>query len=243
MKKAAIVLGVLLLVAAGAVLLAYHSLDFIARAAIEHYGPRVAGVPLTVAEATVSAREGRAVVKGVEIGNPPGFSSPRAARLGEIRVGLDPLTLTDPVIFVHELAVIAPLITYERGDAGANLDAIRKNIEGHVARSGAASQGRETAAAARVGRKLIIARLVVRGGRVTVTNRALKGQGLSFDLPDIELRDVGKRQGGVTPAEVAALVAAVIQQKIAQKALTNLDLLRHGGVEGAVDALRGLLPR
>jgi hypothetical protein len=82
---------------------------------------------------------------------------------------------------------------------------------------------------------------VIRGARVTMTNAALKGRGISFDLPDIDLRDVGKRQGGATASEIANLVAGVIQQRIAQKVVTNLDLLRRGGVEGAVDALKGLL--
>jgi hypothetical protein len=37
------------------------------------------------------------------------------------------------------------------------------------------------------------------------------------------------------------MVTGVIQQRIAQKVVTNIDLLRRGGVEGAIDALRGLL--
>jgi hypothetical protein len=74
-----------------------------------------------------------------------------------------------------------------------------------------------------------------------MTNPKLRGQGVSFDLPDVDLRDVGKRQGGATASEIANMVAGVVQQRIAQKVLTNIELLRRGGVEGAVDALKGLL--
>lgn len=76
-----------------------------------------------------------------------------------------------------------------------------------------------------------------------MTDTALGGQGIRFDLPDVMLRDIGRREGGLTAAQVAALVAATLQNRIAQKVLTNVDALRRGGVEGAVDALKELLKR
>jgi hypothetical protein len=238
-KKVAIALAVLLLLAAGGAYLAYNSLDVIVKLALEHYGPDVTGVTFKVGEVKLSARDGRGTLRDVDIGSPAGFKAPRAARLGEIRVGLDPLTITDPVVHMHELAVIAPLITYERGDKASNLDAIQRNIEAYVRRDAVSTAKPAEAKPGR--RKFIIDRLVIRGAKVTMTNPALRGQGLSFDLPDIDLRDVGKRQGGATASEIGNLVAGVLQQRIAQKVITNVDILRRGGVEGAVDALKGLL--
>jgi uncharacterized protein involved in outer membrane biogenesis len=244
-KKVLIGLAVLLLLAGGGVYLAYHSLDIIVKMAVEHYAPDVTGVAFKVGEVRISVRDGRGTLRNIDIGNPPGFGAPRAARLGEIRVALDPLTLTDPVIFMHELSVVAPVITYERGDKATNLDVIQKNIEAYIKRSDGSVDGKvgesRPAEAKQGRRKFIIERLVIRGAKVTMTNPALRGQGLSFDLPDIDLRDVGKRQGGATASEIGNMVAGVIQQRIAQKVITNVDLLRRGGVEGAVDALKGLL--
>jgi uncharacterized protein involved in outer membrane biogenesis len=239
-KKALVIAGVLLAIALGAVFVAYHFTDFLVKMALEHYGPQVTGVPFKVGEVKLSLRDGRGTLANLEIGNPPGFSAPRAARLGEIRVGIDPRTLTEPLVVMRELAVVAPLITYERGDKATNLDVIQKSIEAYVQRSGGSSQSRP-AQARPGGRKFIIDRLVIRGAKVTMTNRALRGQGVTFDLPDIELRDVGKREGGLRASEIGNLVARVIQQRIAQKVVGSIDLLRRGGVEGAVDALRGLL--
>jgi len=216
------------------------SLDIIVKMALEHYGPQVTGASFKVGEVKLSVRDGRGTLRNIDIGNPAGFGSPRAARLGEVRVALEPLTLTDPVVFMHEISVIAPLITYERADKASNLDAIQRNIEAYIQRSGGPSESRP--AETKTGkRKFIIDRLVIRGAKVTMTNPALKGQGLSFDLPDIDLRDIGKRQGGATASEIGRMVTGVIQQRIAQKVVTNIDLLRRGGVEGAVDALKGLL--
>ena len=243
MKKAVIVLVVLLVVIAGGVFWAYNSLDVIVKLGLEHYGPDVTGVSVKVGEVKLSPRDGRGSLKNVEIGNPPGFAAPRAARLGEITVALDPATIRAPVVRVHELIINAPFITYERGKGSTNLDTIQKNIEGYVKRAEASSaDGRQTTPEGKgVRHKFVIERLAIRGAKVTMTNPALKGQGVTFDLPDIEMRDIGKRQDGVTASEAANLVANAILGRIAQKVLTNIDLLRKGGIEGAVDAIKGLL--
>jgi hypothetical protein len=242
-KKAAIVLAVLAVLVAGGVYWAYNSLGVIVKVALEHYGPDVTGVSVKVGEVTLSPRDGRGSLKGVEIGNPPGFSAPRAARLGEISVALDPGTIRAPVVLVHEIVIDAPLITYERGKSSTNLDAIQKNIEGYVKRAQAAStDGKDSKADGKsVQHRFVIERLAIRGAKVTMTNPGLKGQGVTFDLPDIELRDIGRRQDGFTASEVANVVANALLGRIAQKVLTNIDLMRGGGVEGVVDALKGLL--
>jgi hypothetical protein len=244
MKKAAIVLAVLAVLIAGGVYWAYNSLDVIVKVALEHYGPGVTGVSVKVGDVKLSPRDGRGSLKGVEIGNPPGFSAPRAARLGEVSVSLDPSTIRAPVVVVHEIVIDAPQITYERGKGSTNLDAIQKNIEAYVKRAQASSaaEGKDSKPDGKgIQHRFAIERLAIRGAKVTMTNPGLKGQGLTFDLPDIELRDIGKREGGVTASEVANTVANALISRIAQKVLTNIDLLRGGGVEGVVDALKGLL--
>jgi len=239
MKKIVVVLVVLALVAAGAVLWAYYSLDVIVKVALEHFGPQVAGVPVKVADVQLSPRSGRGTLKGVEIGNPPGFSAARAAKLGEITVSLDPATLSSEVIVIHEVTVDAPVITYERGPKTTNLDAIQSTIDGYVKRSGGASDGSKAPPGDK--HRFIIERVSIRKAKVVMTSPGLKGQGISFDLPDIELRDLGKRQNGISASQAANIVATALIAKIAQKVLTNFQLLRQGGVEGAVDALKGLV--
>jgi nitrous oxidase accessory protein NosD len=104
-----------------------------------------------------------------------------------------------------------------------------------------AAEGKEkTAEGKSVSHKFVIDRLAIRGAKVTMTNPGLKGQGLTFDLPDIELRDLGKSKGGLTASEVANAVTSTLISRIAQRVLTNIDLLKKGGVEGAIDAVKGL---
>jgi hypothetical protein len=60
-------------------------------------------------------------------------------------------------------------------------------------------------------------------------------------LKDLELRDVGREQGGLTPSQVVQLVARLMEPG-ARNALRSTDVRRLGG-EGAQSAgrrLRGL---
>lgn len=238
--RVALVLLVLLVAAGYA---AYRSIDVLVVYAFEHYGPQVLGVPVKVHGAHISVFDGSGRVEGIDIGNAPGYAATQAARVGEIRVALEPLTLRGPVVRVHELAVANAAITYERGDGPANLDVIRRHIRAYVDGQGASSGASRDAGAPAPRHRYILDRITIRGVEVTVTHPALHGQGITFELPEVELTDVGKSRGGATAGEVADAVTGALEQRIAQRLLTRLDLLRQGGVQGAIDALRGLIKR
>ena len=239
MKRAATVVGVFAAVLAIAGLLAWFSLDLLVRVALEHWGPQVTGVDIEVNEVQISPRDGRGRIGGLEVGNPAGFTSARAARFGQVRLAIDPSTLLSDVVHVRELVLEAPQITYERGERATNLDVIQRSIEAYVKRSAGEAGGRGGESKGK--RRFVIDRLSIRNARVVMTNKGLGGQGLAFDLPDVDLRDVGKRQEGLTVSQVAGLVTATLQQRIALRVLSNVDALRRGGLEGAIDALRSLV--
>jgi uncharacterized protein involved in outer membrane biogenesis len=241
MKKALFALAVLLLLGGVGVYLAFNYIDLIVKVALEHYGPQVLGVPVKVGAVKISPRDGRGEVRDLELGSPPGFSAPRTARFGEVRLALDPATITADVVVIRELTVDALQINYERGDKSTNLDAIQRQIDAYIARAQGeqAAQGGPGSRAKK--RRFIVERLALRNGRVTMTTPALRGQGIGFDLPLVVLRDLGRNEGGLTASEIASRVANALQVRIAQKVLGNVELLRKGGVEGAIDALKGLL--
>jgi uncharacterized protein involved in outer membrane biogenesis len=239
-SRLVVVLLVVAALAGAGAYLAFNYVDVVVKMALEHWGPDVIGAPVKVGEVQISVKSGRGAIRELEIGNPSGFASRRAARFGEIRVAVDPSTLTDRLIVIREIAVESPQITFEKGDKAANLDSIQSSIEAYTKRAAAAGEGKGEGGTS-LKRRFVIERLSIRGGRVLMTNTSLKGQGVSFDLPEVQLRDIGKGKGGVTASEAAALVVSTLQNRIAQKVLTNVDLLRRGGVEGAVDALKGLL--
>jgi uncharacterized protein involved in outer membrane biogenesis len=237
-KKGLIVAAVIVAIVAAVGFFLWNRLDIIVKVALEHYGPDVMGVSVKVADVEISPHDGRGRLRNLEIGNPPGFTASRSARFGDVILEVDPATLRQPIVHVRAIGVDAPTIVYERGDKTTNLDVISKNIEAYSKRSGD-SDG--TSRVQGTKRRFVIDRLLIRGAKVTMTTPSLKGQGVSFDLPDIELRDIGKRQDGLTASQVAAVVTNTLIVRISQRVLSNIDLLRKGGIEGAIDALKGLI--
>jgi uncharacterized protein involved in outer membrane biogenesis len=240
MKKAVVVLVLGAIIAATGTLVALSWLDVLVRVALERWGPDVTGVNVDVETVILSPFNGTGRITGLELGKPAGFSA-RSAHFGELRVSLDPATLFSDVTVIHELSADSLSVAYERGDKGSNLDAIQRSIEAYVKRTAPQGAGGKGDGATDSKHRFVIQRLSIRKVRVVMTTRGLKGQGLSFDLPDVELRDVGARSGGVTASQAAAIVASTLQQKIALRVLTNVEALRRGGLEGAIDALRGLV--
>lgn len=240
MKRWTLGLAVLLVVVAGGAYWLYTSLDFVVKATIERFGPDIAGAPVSVRSVSISAADGRGLLRGVEIGNPPGYSSPRALRAATIAVGIEPSTIARDVVVIRDILVDSPEISYEVRGGTNNLEAIRRHIAAYVERSGEGEGGRAAPSARTPGRRYVIGRITLRGAKVTMTNPLLKGGGLTFNLPDVDLRDVGRRSGGVTAAQAASIVTSAVVARIAQSILTNAEALRRGGLEGALDALRGL---
>lgn len=229
---------VLLLAAALAVLAAggalwwlYASRDALVKRAIEHFGPELTGVTVKVKAVKLEPLDGRGAIAGLEIGNPSGFTAARALTLGEMRLAVDPGTLTAPVIRIQEVALEAPDITYERSARGDNLSAIQKHIESRLPKSeGGAGEG---GADPSPPKKFIVERLRVIKARVNY------GGAVTVTLPDIELRDLGRKKGGATAGEITREVWSEVTRMAVNRAPAALEGLRDKAKD-ALDRARGL---
>lgn len=240
LKKALLVLGLLLLLVGGAAWWAFSSLDHIVKGALEHYGPKVLGVNVSVGAVAISTQNGRGVIREVVLGNPSGYSGTHSFRVGEVTVALDAATLTSDVVVIREISIDAPNIQYELVGGKANLDVIQQNIERYLAQSGGSGQPAGADNAPKKERRYIIHAANIRKAQVRVTNPLLKGGGLDFTLPDITLRRIGDDGVGVTAGEAAKIVAQALILRIAAKALTGGQLIERG-VDGALDMLKEIL--
>ena len=87
----------------------------------------------------------------------------------------------------------------------------------------------------------------MRDGKVGVSATFLQGKELSASLPTIHLKDIGKKEGGATPAEVAdQLMTAITKSATSAVSALNLDKMMggakkmlEGGAEGAKKMLEG----
>jgi uncharacterized protein involved in outer membrane biogenesis len=212
---------------------------------IEEVGGQATQAKVSLADVSLSLTSGEGALKGLVIGNPKGFKSAQAFKLGEVSLKVDPSSVGKDVIVVKEVVIASPDITYELGDTGSdNIRTIQANAKSFASRFGGGSSAAgkpasqpapapstQPAAKNEKDRKVIIENLYIRGGRVAVTASALGGKPLDTGLPDIHLANIGKASGGATAAEVADQVIGAIAQA-SQTAVSKIGMDQLKGLAG-----------
>jgi hypothetical protein len=217
-------------------------------AAVEHFGSETTGTKVTLRDADVSTSSGEGKLIGLVVGNPQGFGTPSAFRLGEVKLRLDIASaLRSDTILVHEIGITAPEITYELGAQGTdNISVIRRNVESKAATDKSAPQQKPAggpAAKPESGKsggekKLIIENVTIRDAKVVAAASMVAGRQVSATLPPIQLRDIGKAKGGVTPAEAMQEIMAVLGRQVqAEVSKMGLEQLKGLAGSGATDLL------
>lgn len=236
MKKVLIGLVVVIVIVAAAGIFIWSGRDSLIKTAVEKAGSEATQVPVTLAEVdTGSITDGQAAMRGLTVGNPSGFNTDSAFKLGEISIKVDPTTVLSDVIVVKEVVIAKPEVTYEFGADGSNIGTIQKNVE-QAAGGGSSSSGGGSSSSGGdggEGPRVVIENLYVRDGNVNVSADFLKGQKVGSPLPTIHLKNIGKKDGkntGATPEEIAEVVIATIS-KSATGAVGKLN------VAGIKDAL------
>lgn len=227
--------GVVVVVVAAVVVFLFTGLGSAVKTAVESIGSEATKTTVTLNEADVSITSATGALRGLVVGNPSGFSGPHAFRLDEISVTLDPASVTGDAIVLKEVVVSAPSVAYEILASGNNIDAIRANVDAYAnAQSGGGASSSDAGAG---GTKLIIENLYIRNGRVDVSSNLLQGKNLGTALPEIHLTDIGKDQGGATPAEVAEQIVDALAQGVGG-AVASLDI--EGQLKGLATGAGGL---
>lgn len=205
MKKSLLALAALLvLLIAGGAFWLHGNLDGLVQSAISKYGTAMTGATVKVSAVKLKAADGHGTLRGLLVGNPAGFKTPYAVKADTIELEVDVASLTKDVVLVKKIAVMAPEVIYEKGDALTNVDAIQRNIAQYLGPSTNTGPGK----------KLIVQEFVVRGAKAQVSASFLNGQTVTVALPDITLRDLGKAKGGITPGELGLEVANAVEKRL-----------------------------
>jgi hypothetical protein len=231
----------LILALGGGVWWLSHSLDSLVASAIRTFGPEITGVAIHLDRVTIEPMDGRAALHGLVVGNPTGFKTDHALSLGEISMTLDLDSLTKDVIIIKQISIVKPEITYELGAGGSNLDAIQRNVDRYVTQHGGAAQRTERTS----GTKIVIEDLYITSATAHVSAALVPGSRTSAPLPDLHLRDIGKRSGGATAGEVVKQVLGALTQSVTRTIASRglggtIDTLTKGA-GSTMDTLRGLL--
>jgi uncharacterized protein involved in outer membrane biogenesis len=200
--------GAIVLVLVGALVwFVLSNLDAYVKRAVERVGSETTGTTVALDGARISIKSTEGALDGLTIDNPPGFETRHAFELDEVQLDLDLATIRSDEIVLRKVAVEGAHLTFEqRGDSNNLREILR-----HVERAGedAESDGGDTEET-----RMVIETFTFRGGRLTVIDDRLD-EDLTFEIPDVTVRDVGRVGAGETLSNVAAqLIDPVLRRAL-----------------------------
>jgi len=199
---------VLVIVAALIVTFVLSNLDSLVKQAIETVGTEVVGSPVGVDRVSISLEQGRGEIAGLRIANPRGFPDGNALELGQIVLDLDIRNVSAELVTLESVIVGGTRINAVQGSGGNNLQALLDNIRrsSDSDGSGSSESGEEPQT------KLIIDEFRFEDAQVSVEISGVPG-GRSATVPDVVLRDIGRKSNGVTAAEAARQILEPLMQR------------------------------
>ncbi|WP_022660866.1 AsmA family protein [Paucidesulfovibrio longus] len=245
MKKIIIGAAALVILVAGILAYVLLNVDSIVKMAVNEFGPKVTQTEVVLEGADIGLFSGSGSLNGLRVGNPVnrGFKPRELLSVGVVSVKLDRDSLLSDTILIHEIVIQAPKIAYETQGKTDNFEALLKNIKESTGGDKAAAKpaGTETekpAAGSGPEKKIIIENVYIREGAITADITGLPGEGLTLDLPEIHLTDIGKDSGGASPAEAAAAIVKGLYAGMEEAFKNSGDFAMKGG-EWVIDQTGG----
>jgi uncharacterized protein involved in outer membrane biogenesis len=209
---------------------------------VNTYGPRMTKTEMRLGDVAISIFSGQAKLKDFYLGNPKGFKSFYAMKVGSMYVDVDEGSLTSDTIIINKIEVVRPEITYEKMGGTDNFKTILNNVKSSTGRD---KPSKKQSDKENGGKKILIRDFIIREGKVNLFIPQLIGKSIGVSLPDIHLKDVGNVKGGASASEAFGEVFAELYKTITSPAV--IDTLNQGvktlgmGIETVgKDAKKGL---
>jgi hypothetical protein len=237
MKKLLIGGGILVAVCAIGLVALSLNLGSVVTRAVNGYAPGLLKTRVSLSSARISPFSGNGTLHGFVIGNPSGWSDGDLVSIKGVHVSIVPSSIVRDHIIINEIDVDGPEFDYETRLLASNVKDLLGNIEQAV---GARSAPR---AVAKNGKPVTIEvrRFRVRNGFVHIGTGT---GGVRIPLPVIELSDLGTRENGITPDQLAMAVMRNVTANIVRaSADAAVDLGKTAGaaaVAGAKKAGEGV---
>jgi len=227
------------------------SLDKIIKHAVETIGPVITKVDVKLEKVSLSLLDGSGSLHGFTLGNPPGYTSPTSIEVGSASLSLQPSSLMSEKVVIHHVRLEAPVITFEGGLRGNNLNDLLKGIQSGEKRP---DEKPPTDAEVNEGadRKLQVDEFSLTGAKVNLMIKELGGDTKTLALPVIKMTNLGSGPEGVTASELTKLILNEITKKTLQVVMESggdlnkigesaLQELNKSGNQDTEEAVRGVL--
>ena len=132
MKKWILIGGGLAALLVGAAVALLITINPVVEAGVNLYGPDITGTHVFLKKADISVFSGKGSLHEFTLGNPRGYSSPHAVKVGAVSMELDKGTLMGDVVVIRKIDIDSPDIVYEIGKDSNNFDDILANVRQSV---------------------------------------------------------------------------------------------------------------
>lgn len=184
------------------------------KAGVETLGPKITQVSVKLDAVDVSLLSGGAAIKGLVVGNPQGYSSPEAIKLGRAEIKLDLMSVLSEKVVIRAIRVESPEITYDGKLKGSNISKILDNVNAVAQKGGSAPDqaagAEKDKGPSKPAPKIQVDEFLISGAKIRVNLTGLTSKEMTVTLPDIHLKDLGKGTDGITPTELVRVVLSQI---------------------------------
>lgn len=219
-KIAAVAVGVIIVVVIAATVALLQNKNRLVKRIVEQTGSDVTQTSVQLESVNIQLKQGRGELAGLTIANPKGFSNSSLFTLGDIVFDTDPLSLLGEVIVIDELVISGVNINAEHiGVRDTNLQALWQNIKASMGPSGAAS---DSEVVAEDGKEVLLAvkKLTFAENSLSFSSEKLGSYQLA--IPGFELTNLGSKEAGLTPAELAQAIIRPLLDKARSKVEKSL---------------------
>lgn len=175
----------------------------------ETAGPRALHVTTDLEDASVYPLKGEVTLKGLAIGNPPGYKAPTLFQADRIHVVARPTALLGKEIHIREVTVDGPQMIIEFRDGKSNVEALLDRLDRDDKKDEGPSEPDHEG-----GARLKIDRIRITNVNVTVM---MHGQPLKVPLAEVTIEGLGDEDGnGLPPGRIAKEIVNGIYRPIAE---------------------------
>lgn len=227
MKKIGLFFCGIFIVGIVAVLLITNYLGAIIVKGIEKVGPSLTQTTVNLDSVDLQLFKGSARIEGFVVGNPKGFKAVNVFNLKNVVVDIEPKTILEDTVVINRVVIDSPVLTYEKLGKKANIDQLLKNVNASLARQKKkGATGDEVAQTEKkgAGKKLIVDDFTIRNATLMVS--ILPGSTpVEIKLADIHLTGLGRKQQGLTPAEIVSEIITVMTGTVSRGITQNIGKL------------------
>lgn len=254
-KKLLLSLAVLFVIAIALLYIFKNNLANALKDALTAEVSKMTQTTVNVKDFSVGLFQGRIKIDELNIGNPKGYNTEQSLGFKDLVIDIDLSSLKEDTIIIEEITVNGLAVTFETGFKDNNLNDIKKNVDAYAKKDKKQEEEKpekpaEPADKEKKSKKLVIKKLNINNGQITLATKYIEGSNIPLKLANIQLTDVGSDSPkGADPSLITeaildsiyknVLIAVRNSDQLSEEGRKFLDKV-EGGTNSVIRSIKGL---